>query len=326
MHIPDGFLSVPVSGALWAASAGAVGASVRRLNQDSEPLASGHDGTVLMGVAAAFIFVAQMFNFPISGGTTGHLLGAALATALVGPWRAILVMTAVFLIQAFVFADGGLVVLGANTFNMGVSGCLLAGLLLPRLSRLLGGKPGSRLAAIAVTAWSTVMLAAGLTAVELALSGTIAAGIVVPAMLGVHAVIGVGEALLTVAAYSLLVGARPDLLTAGALAQGDAARRGLEAWRIAAVMALGLVIVRLAFPHPDGLEYVAEQLGFAGRAGAAIAAPLADYAIPGRDAGAGFDWLGAYASAIVGMVLCAAAMVVIGGGRKRAPELQAAAE
>lgn len=317
MHIPDGFLSVPVSGAMWAASAGAVGASVRRLNREQQTPEAGHDGTVLMGVAAAFIFVAQMFNFPISGGTTGHLLGAALATALVGPWRAILVMTSVFLIQAFVFADGGLVVLGANTFNMGVSGCLLAGLLLPRLSRLLGDKPGSRLAAIAITAWSTVVLAAGLTAVELALSGTIAAGIVVPAMLGVHAVIGVGEALLTVAAYSLLVGARPDLLERGALADGEAARQGLEAWRIAAVLALGLVIVRLAFPHPDGLEYLAEQLGFAARAGDAIAAPLADYAIPGRVTGDGFDWLGSYASALVGMVLCAGAMVLLGGGRRK---------
>ncbi len=260
MHIPDGFLSVPVSGALWAASAGAVGASVRRMAHDADTSGAGQDDTVLMGVAAAFIFVAQMFNFPISGGTTGHLLGAALATALVGPWRGILVMTAVFLIQAFVFADGGLVALGANAFNMGVAGCLLSGLLLPRLSRLLGGQPGARLAAVAVAAWGSVMLAAGLTALELALSGTIRGAIVVPAMVGVHAVIGVGEAALTVAAYSLLCGARPDLLERGALGAGEAARRGLETWRIAAVLGLGLGIVRLAFPHPDGLEWVAEQL------------------------------------------------------------------
>jgi len=302
MHIPDGFLSVPVSGALWAASAGAVGASVRRMAHDADTSGAGQDDTVLMGVAAAFIFVAQMFNFPISGGTTGHLLGAALATALVGPWRGILVMTAVFLIQAFVFADGGLVALGANAFNMGVAGCLLSGLLLPRLSRLLGGQPGARLAAVAVAAWGSVMLAAGLTALELALSGTIRGAIVVPAMVGVHAVIGVGEAALTVAAYSLLCGARPDLLERGALGAGEAARRGLETWRIAAVLGLGWDRSAGVFRIPTGWNG-GRQLGFAGRASGAIAGAAGRLRDPRPGRGRRLDWLGSYASALVGMVL-----------------------
>lgn len=316
MHIPDGFLSVPVSGGLWAASAGSVGAAVRRLRAD-RPGAGEGEATVLMGVAAAFIFVAQMFNFPISGGTTGHLLGAALATALVGPWRAILVMCAVFLIQAFVFADGGLLALGANVFNMGVAGCLLSGLLIPRLGRAFGGQGAGRLAAAGIAAWCSVMLGAGLTALELAMSGTVPARLVLPAMLGVHAVIGLGEAILTVAALRLLLGARPDLLTEGALAGETGDRRGLEAWRLAAVLALGLVTVRLAAPHPDGLEHIAETQGFADRAAEGIASPLADYALPGGGEGDGFDWLGSYTSALVGGGLCGVLMLLVGGGWHR---------
>lgn len=308
MHLPDGILSVPVSAAAWVASAGAVGAAVKQVSRGDEQEVARR--TLLAGVLAAFVFVAQMFNFPISGGTTGHLLGAALVTALVGPWRGILVMAVVFLIQTFVFADGGVLALGANLFNMGVAGCLASGLLIPSIRRL---RPGSRLVssvALAVAAWVSVELGALLTALLLAASGTVPAGIVLPAMLGVHAVIGLGEAALSVAAFGIL-GAR-------GMADAEQPHDGAEAWRLAAVLSLGLLLLRLAAPHPDGLEYVAEQQGFAATGAAGFtAAPLPDYALPEREAD-GFDYLGSYLSATAGIVLCGGLMLAVGGlGRRR---------
>lgn len=305
------------------AAGGAVAVAVARVGADS----GADDGgerlslTPLMGVVAAFVFVAQMFNFPISGGTTGHLLGAALATALLGPWRAILVMTAVFLVQTFVFSDGGIVVLGANIFNMGVAGCLITALVLPLMTRLIRSSKLGVTVGVGLSAWLSVMLAAALTSLELAMSGTIPAAVVLPPMLGVHAVIGLGEALLTLAAFNLLAETRPDLVAAE---PGRGWGAGTELWRVAAVLALGLVIVRLAAPHPDGLEWVAERLGFVATArDNAIAGPLPDYSVPGV-AATGFDWLGSYVSALVGMLLCGGLMFVVGSGLKRVPRRAAA--
>lgn len=314
MHLPDGFLSPPVATAAWVASAGSVGVALRQVSRDAEGQSAART-TLTAGVLAAFVFVAQMFNFPVAGGTTGHLLGAALCTALLGPWLAILVLTVVLLIQALVFADGGVVVYGANLFNMGVGGCLLSALILPAIRRLRPSSPGLERVSLAVAAWASVMLAALLTAVELAASGTVPARVVIPAMLGVHAVIGVGEALLSIAAYALLASRRPDVAE-------DAPQGSLEGWRVAAVLALGLVTVRLAFPAPDGLESVAQQQGFESAATepAYQAAPLPDYTVPSRPAPAGFDWFGSYLSAGVGMVLCGGLMFAIGAlPRRRRP-------
>jgi cobalt/nickel transport system permease protein len=315
MHLPDGFLSGPVSGAMVVASAGAVAAAVRQVTHDERE--GQRSVAPLMGVTAAFVFTAQMFNFPIAAGTSGHLLGAALATALLGPWRAILVMTAVVLIQAFGFADGGVAVLGANVFNMGVAGCLLSGLVLPVLGRVAGGSRLGRSVALGVAAWLSVLLAAGLTGLQIAVSGRVAAGVVLPAMLGVHTVIGLGEALLSVAAYNLLVGARPELAGSPDDAWAFRPGRGAEPWRVAAVLGLGLLVVRLAVPHPDGLEHVAERTGFASAAQPGFErAPLPDYAVPGREP-RGFDWAGSYVSALRGMGACALLMGAIGSGCRR---------
>ncbi|HIE51628.1 MAG TPA: cobalamin biosynthesis protein CbiM, partial [Armatimonadetes bacterium] len=206
MHIPDGFLTPPVWATLDTVAVGTVAYAVKRVEREFDP----EDWQVpLMGVTAAFVFAAQMFNFPVAGGTSGHLLGATLATALLGPWRAMLVMTAVFLVQALAFADGGVFALGANLFNMGILGCLIAHGLIQILWRLSGQQEWGRQAGIALAAWWSVELGAVATAVELALSGRIPLSIVLPAMAGVHAFIGVGEALLTVAAVNLVVRVRP---------------------------------------------------------------------------------------------------------------------
>jgi cobalt/nickel transport system permease protein len=203
MHIPDGFLSPEVAAAAGAVSVGTVAYALRRADRDLDDRA-----VPLLGVTGAFIFAAQMLNFPVAGGTSGHLLGATLAAVLLGPWLACIVMTVVLTGQAFVFADGGVTALGANVLNMGVIGALVAGFavkLLPqRREWFLGG--------VAAIAWLAVMAGALATSLQLAISGTVPLGAVLPPMLGVHALIGIGEAAVTVAAVSAVMTSRADLV------------------------------------------------------------------------------------------------------------------
>jgi cobalt/nickel transport system permease protein len=204
MHIPDGFVDPGVAAATAVVAAGAVGIALRRADRQLD------ERTVpLLGVTGAFVFAAQMFNFPVAGGTSGHFLGAALAAVLLGPWLACLVMAVVLTTQALVFADGGLTALGANVLNMGVLGALFAGAAVGVLQRIVGLR-----VAVAVSAWCAVMLGALATSVELAVSGTVPLGTVLPPMLGVHALIGIGEAVITVAAVSAVLSSRRDLVRA----------------------------------------------------------------------------------------------------------------
>jgi len=159
---------------------------------------------------AAFVFAAQMINFPVAGGTSGHLLGGALAAILLGPWAATLIMTTVIAAQCLIFRDGGLAVLGANIFNMGILGSIV-GCAVFRGIIALGGKRWRGPAAFAA-GWISVMLAALATSLQLALSATAAAKVVFPVMLGVHALIGVGEGVVTAAALASIAAVRPDLL------------------------------------------------------------------------------------------------------------------
>src|SRR5687768_16117246 len=140
-----------------------------------------------------------MLNFPVAGGTSGHFLGAALAAVLLGPWTACLVLAVVLVMQAFVFADGGVTALGANIVNMGLIGGLGAGLVLAAGRRVLPRTRTAFLGLVGIAAWLAVMAGAAACAVELAASETVPLGTVLPAMLGVHALIGVGEAVVTVA-------------------------------------------------------------------------------------------------------------------------------
>lgn len=206
MHIPDGFLSTPVWAAAGAVSAGAVALSASRVGRSLE------DKQVpLMGVAGAFIFAAQMVNFPIASGTSGHLGGGVLAMLLLGPWASTLVMAAILIVQALLFQDGGITALGANVLNMGVLACLLGFLVFRLLRRLFAGTRGVLISAF-ITAWLMVVLGASLAAVQIALSGTIPLRLVLPAMAGVHALIGIGEGLITTAALAFLLRVRKDLV------------------------------------------------------------------------------------------------------------------
>jgi cobalt/nickel transport system permease protein len=206
VHIPDGFLSAPVWVAAGVVSAGAVAVSASRVGKTME-----EKQVPLMGVVGAFIFAAQMVNFPIASGTSGHLGGGVLAALLLGPWAGTLIMTAILVVQALLFQDGGITALGANILNMGVLPCLAGFGLYRLLRRLLPGTRGA-LAAAALTAWLAVVLSASLAAVQIALSGVIPLRIVLPAMAGVHALIGIGEGLITAAALAFLLRVRKDLV------------------------------------------------------------------------------------------------------------------
>jgi cobalt/nickel transport system permease protein len=210
LHIPDGFLSGGVAAAagLVAIAAVAYGLRVANVQLDEARVP-------LLGVLGAFIFAAQMLNFPIAGGTSGHFLGATLAAVLLGPWLACLVMAVVLAVQAFAFADGGISALGANVLNMGVLGALLAGLLVAAGWKLLPRSRAAFLCVVGVVSWLAVMVGAGATSLELALSDTVPLATSLPAMLGVHALIAIGEAVITVAAVSAVLAVRPDLVALG---------------------------------------------------------------------------------------------------------------
>jgi cobalt/nickel transport system permease protein len=207
LHAPDGFVSLPIAIAMWAVTIIVIAYAVRQTNRHLDERA-----VPLLGVMAAFIFAAQMFNFPVIGGTSGHLLGGVLAAVLLGPWAATLVMTAVVAVQALLFQDGGLVIMGANIFNMGIVGTLGGYAVYRAGCGLLGGEERGRLPAAAVAAWLAVVVGAVAMSLQLAASGVIPLEITLPAMIGVHALIGIGEALITVAALGFIAVTRADLL------------------------------------------------------------------------------------------------------------------
>ena len=208
MHIPDGYLSLPVSGICWILAIALIALGLNRVRSEYQERA-----VPLMGVCAAFIFAAQMINFPIPGGTSGHLLGGTLAGVLLGPWAGSLVMAVVFIVQATLFQDGGLTVLGANIVNMGLVG-IFCGYYLYKVIRSALGFNSWRGMAVgtAIAAWSSVFIASLLCAVQLAISGTIGLPVALSAMAFWHVLIGIGEAVITLLAVSYVRRTRPDLL------------------------------------------------------------------------------------------------------------------
>lgn len=165
----------------------------------------------LMGIMSAFIFAAQMINFPVLGGTSGHLFGGVLAAVLLGPYAAAVVLTCVLIFQCLVFQDGGLLALGANILNMAIVGTLGGYFIFSILNKIISGKKGFVIGA-AIAAWCSVVLAASLCALELSISGISPLRVVLPAMAGIHALIGIGEAIITVAVLSFISKVRPDLI------------------------------------------------------------------------------------------------------------------
>jgi cobalt/nickel transport system permease protein len=207
MHIPDGFISMPVAVAGIAAAAGSVAYAVKATNKKM-----GEKQVPMMGVLAAFIFVAQMLNFPVAGGTSGHFVGAALAAIILGPWSAVLIMSCVLIVQCLLFQDGGLLALGANIVNMGVIAAFASYFTYKGIFTVMRGSKTGRLVAAGIGGWISVVISALACAAELAISGIVPWHVAVPAMGIVHMAIGVGEGFITVAVIALVMGTRPDLL------------------------------------------------------------------------------------------------------------------
>lgn len=297
LHIPDGFLSLTISILSWMVTIILVSIAVKQsqkaLNEKQIPL---------MGIMAAFIFAAQMINFPVAGGTSGHMLGGALAAIVLGPWAGILVMTSVVSLQGLLFQDGGLLVMGANILNMGIIPALI-GFGLYRIS--VGRRKGIRTALVATGAWISVLSAALLTSIQLWLSGTSPAGIVFPAMLGIHTLIGIGEALISVAAFSFITQVRPDLLST----EGENKHTGKGWIIVGGLISLAVVFLApLASVFPDGLERVAEDLGFLEFAQDSPYSIFSDYLIPVF----GDSALSTILAGVVGIIIVSGAVYLIG--------------
>jgi cobalamin biosynthesis protein CbiM len=209
MHIPDGFIDLRTSAAFAAVStvavAGAVKGARKQLSEQSAPLA---------GLTAVFIFAVQMLNFPVAAGTSGHLIGAALAMVLVGPYAATLALVVVLIIQAFLFADGGLTALGLSVFNMAVLSVWVSFGTFVILKKILPKTKTFLVFATFVSALISVPAAAlGFVAqYALGANATFSVGTVLNAMVGTHIIIGIGEAVITALTVSAVLASRSDLV------------------------------------------------------------------------------------------------------------------
>lgn len=209
MHVPDGFLDAPTSVATGVVAAVGVGVALRKARDELD------DRTAPMaGLVAAFVFAGQMINFPVGAGTSGHLLGGALAAVLVGPWTAVLCISVVLMVQALFMADGGLTALGTNISLMALTGALVGYLVFRAALLVLPRRLTSVPVAAAVGAVVSVPTAAALFTVLFAIGGTadVATGKVLTAMVGWHLVIGVGEAVVTALVVGAVLASRPDLV------------------------------------------------------------------------------------------------------------------
>ncbi len=291
MHIPDGFLSTPVWAALDVVSLPVVGWAARRSGQD----AAGHR-VPLLGVMGAFVFAAQMINFPVGLGTSAHLVGGALLACVLGPASAVVTMTAILVLQALIFQDGGVLVLGANVFNMALAG-VAAGYLPLRVW-------GRTTAAIFAGGVLSVLVSGALALAELLASGVAVTPHLVWLACGLFLASGLAEGAITVAAVRAIERLRPDALAAAGIARTRAA---------VALAALLLAVAGVVFAstHPDSLQYLAAQLGLR-EAPEWWRAPLAGY----DAAGFGGPWARKAAAGVIGCVLVYAAFAI--RTRKRA--------
>jgi cobalt/nickel transport system permease protein len=223
MHIPDGFLDPKISIGMVGAAVAVLGYSFAKVKEAVtalKPVAvlatagkgvsnmvggmrraltgDGEQTIYKMGMVAALVFAAQMFNFPISSGTSGHLIGGVFASVILGPFAGAIVIAAVLAVQMLFFADGGLIAIGANIINMALCGAIVGYGLYYLLKKIT-----PEWIAIAVAAWLSVVLASFACALELGFSGTIPFDLVIPAMVNVHMIIGIAEALITLALVNL---------------------------------------------------------------------------------------------------------------------------
>jgi cobalt/nickel transport system permease protein len=297
MHIPDGFLSPPVWATLDAVSLPAVGWMAHRAQKDTE-----ESIVPLLGVMGAFVFAAQMINFPVGLGTSGHLVGGALLAMVLGPAAAVVVMTAILVIQAFVFQDGGVMALGANIFNMALVG-VFAGYL---PYRLWGAAPAWRKAAIFTGGVLSVLASACLALAQLAVSG-VPLRRWLPVSLALFLVSAILEGAITVAALGAIERLNSSWVTKETRRPAGLGSRLVGVASVAAVL---LVVggVLLASAAPDGIQKLAAQIGISAHAPAWLHAPLADYEWQGMHS----PWMRKASAGFTGMALLYGACLMTG--------------
>lgn len=301
MHVPDGFIDAPVSAATGVVAAGAIAVSLRgarrELDERTAPLA---------GLVAAFIFAVQMLNFPVAAGTSGHLLGGALAAILVGPYTGVLCVSVVLLMQGILFADGGLTALGVNITDMAITTTVVAYAVFRGLVKILPRSRRSITAASFLAALLSVPAAALVFTLLYSLGGTtdVSLGKVATAMIGVHVLIGIGEAAITALTVGAVIAVRPDLVHGArgleqrlklrvngelvdaprplepVAALGTSRRRLWITGLVTSLLLAGFVSF-YASSNPDGLEKVAADQGIDQQAKehASADSPLADYGV-----------------------------------------------
>lgn len=261
MHIRDGILSPEVCAATALLSVGAVAYSLRKLRVDLEDRA-----VPLTGMMAAIVFAGQMVNFPLFGlPVSGHLLGGVLAAAILGPWAGCLAITLVLVVQAILFNDGGLLSLGANVLNMGVVGAWGGYAIFDSLRRVLGKGSSSVVPAAVIAAWISVLAAASLFCVEFGMStGSKDFSLrgIFSLMVTYHALIGMGEALITGSVLAFVIARRPDLISASASCGRVSDVGRFAAAGVVGALAVAAFLAPFKSDHPDGLDKVSEVTGF----------------------------------------------------------------
>ncbi len=294
MHIPDGFIDGKTAAATALLSAAGVGVALRQARRRLPPRR-----VPLLGLAAAFLFAAQMVNFPVAGGTSGHLVGGVLVAALLGPSAAIVVLTTVLIVQCFLFADGGVLALGANVFNMAIIGATGGYAIFRLVCRWLPGTRG-QVAAVAFAGWCSTVLASICCAGELAWSGTLAWPAAFTAMASVHMVIGIGEGLISALVFLAIRRMRPDL--AGDISAPAPPRQSgeLVCYGLLAALGITIFVAPFACPWPDGLDSVAARLGFEHQAAhQLVPAPAPGYQMAGVHWAAGATAMAGAAGTLV---------------------------
>jgi cobalt/nickel transport system permease protein len=271
-HIPDGFLSASVT-ATTLVTAGVVTAySARRAHKNLDERAAPN-----LGLATAAVFAVQVVNFPVAAGTSGHLLGGVVVAVLFGPWAGFLVMTAVLIVQALIFADGGLTALGANVLNIAGMGAIAGYAIYRSLVALAGEGPRRRGLAAAVAAYVATLLTGIAAGIELGLSGVAPIRLSVGAMASVHAVMALAEGAISGLVVWALARKRPALIYQPQGAAPDGLPRAVILAALGSLAVLSGLLSLVASAAPDSLERVAIDLGFADIASVWWAAPLPDY-------------------------------------------------
>ena len=275
VHIPDGFVDVKTAVATSALAVAGLGYALHQVRRALPPRR-----VPLLGHGAAFVFAAQMVNFPVVGGTSGHLVGGALIAGLLGAPAAVVVIATVLITQCFLFADGGVTALGANVFNMAVVAPVVGSAIFSA-GRWLRPDLRGQVASMAFAGWCSTVVAALACAGQLAWSGTVAWPVVFPAMMGIHFLIGLGEGAISALVFYAVVRARPELTHGAPIVT----MRGVVSYGLLTALGVAGFAALFACPWPDGLETVAAQLGFAPTAREPMASPMPDYAMPGFGTG-----------------------------------------